>query len=790
VIDAGLVERLLNDCGSELDQLPVLQHCLMRLWDRAGAAPAAGRRHLTVQHYTEVHELAGALAEHANEILAGLEGLDRTVEQVFRALSETDKEGRITRRAIPYRQLCEETGEPEEDVPRVVDRFRADDCSFLVPSPSDAPTLADETRIDVGHEALLRRWEKVSAESAAGRTGWLRREEEDGQQYHLLRSMAERGILIQEKEFEAFEAWWRERTRTAAWAARYGGNFEQVQRLFELSRAACEEERGRREREIAEREQKRIDAATAAGREQAIIEAAAARERGVRRLFYIAAGVAAVVLLFLFAAMWQREEAIDQRSQAVAQRKEADKQRLIANEQRDIADRAMDASLKFVGNLLFLISSQTQDGSLPTAAATQLLNTAEDIFKSVPDTERTLATRVQLLNSFVDVHLELQDFRKARQYAEQARSNAEKLVATNPKDDEWKFLLFGAAYRIGDRLVFVDTRRSLQEYELADSIVRQLMESDPGNARWQEARAFVLLKIGDINLINGFFADALKWYRASLEIVSKLAASKPGINELLRHVANARMRIGDLFVRQKRWDEAYGEFQAGLKIREDLVREFPNSNIALSNLSVAYNRMALFLRESKKLDEALELFRKGFEIRSRLAKSDPNNNQWQSFLAFQYIYIADVMALKGDVAAALENYHSALPIREVLVGKDPNNVTWIRNLADLHEKVGKLLVSSASREGLAHFQAALKFRIELAKRFAESSARHRELYNVHIAMGDFLKSQQESAAARTHFEAALKVADEFLAGNPSDRAEWEVRRTRAQERVDSVKQLP
>jgi hypothetical protein len=34
-IEPELVERLLNDCGDELDQLPVLQHCLMRLWDRA-----------------------------------------------------------------------------------------------------------------------------------------------------------------------------------------------------------------------------------------------------------------------------------------------------------------------------------------------------------------------------------------------------------------------------------------------------------------------------------------------------------------------------------------------------------------------------------------------------------------------------------------------------------------------------------------------------------------------------------------------------------------------------------
>jgi tetratricopeptide (TPR) repeat protein len=41
-IEPELVERLLNDCGDEVDQLPVLQQCLMRLWDRAGAESPVG----------------------------------------------------------------------------------------------------------------------------------------------------------------------------------------------------------------------------------------------------------------------------------------------------------------------------------------------------------------------------------------------------------------------------------------------------------------------------------------------------------------------------------------------------------------------------------------------------------------------------------------------------------------------------------------------------------------------------------------------------------------------------
>jgi hypothetical protein len=35
-IEPELVQRVLNDCGDGMDQLPVLQHCLLRLWRRAG----------------------------------------------------------------------------------------------------------------------------------------------------------------------------------------------------------------------------------------------------------------------------------------------------------------------------------------------------------------------------------------------------------------------------------------------------------------------------------------------------------------------------------------------------------------------------------------------------------------------------------------------------------------------------------------------------------------------------------------------------------------------------------
>ena len=118
-IDPELVERLLNDCGTEMDQLPVLQHCLSRLWEEAGkttAADAVGARdrhrpgparRLSLDHYRNIGGFADALSRHADEILKDVPGpiLQLAVEQIFRALSELDKEGRAIRRALRFPNL-------------------------------------------------------------------------------------------------------------------------------------------------------------------------------------------------------------------------------------------------------------------------------------------------------------------------------------------------------------------------------------------------------------------------------------------------------------------------------------------------------------------------------------------------------------------------------------------------------------------------------------------------------------------------------------------------------------
>ncbi len=274
-------------------------------------------RNLTLEDYQAVGGIDHALSAHADEVMASLPGLELIVEQVFQALSEVDKEGRATRRALRFSQLLAETGAPRKQLMQVLDRFRADDCSFIVPSLSAVPELRPDTRIDVGHEALLRRWDRISSETTEEltdgrvRMGWLQHEESAGRFYRALLALLEGEfgsgkVTLPLDQVEERWRWWKSRPRTAAWAERYGGGLDKVERLFKDSRAALEAQRLRdaeAERREREAERRKIEAEEAAKRErlehQAEVERmrAEAAHRLVARTRVAAIAMAAIALI-------------------------------------------------------------------------------------------------------------------------------------------------------------------------------------------------------------------------------------------------------------------------------------------------------------------------------------------------------------------------------------------------------------------------------------------------------------------------------------------------------------
>ncbi len=108
-VDTALTARLLNNMGEQADQLPVLQHALMRIWDlvtRLDAAPHCVR--LTLGQYESIGGLSGALSHYADEAFNGLDPTGQRInETLFRALCERGPDGRYVRRPVTLGEVAQ-----------------------------------------------------------------------------------------------------------------------------------------------------------------------------------------------------------------------------------------------------------------------------------------------------------------------------------------------------------------------------------------------------------------------------------------------------------------------------------------------------------------------------------------------------------------------------------------------------------------------------------------------------------------------------------------------------------
>jgi hypothetical protein len=93
--------------------------------------------------------------------------------------------------------------------------------------PADEP-IAEATRIDISHESLLRGWTKITGTPGKDK-GWITQEDSDGKDYRSLLAAQHAGALLPANFVRERQNWWKKTRPNAAWAERYGGEFENVQ---------------------------------------------------------------------------------------------------------------------------------------------------------------------------------------------------------------------------------------------------------------------------------------------------------------------------------------------------------------------------------------------------------------------------------------------------------------------------------------------------------------------------------------------------------------------------------
>jgi energy-coupling factor transporter ATP-binding protein EcfA2 len=158
-----LVNQILNDVGTDPDQLPLMQHALMRTWFAARARWRGGNEEkvLALGDYSSVGRFSYALSRHLEEAWLSLAdvGERRIARQLFLCLSERAGEGALIRRMVKLGEVAAVAKAETGEVIKVVRVFQEEGRNFIMASPPGE--LRAESVLDISHEALLRQWARL-----------------------------------------------------------------------------------------------------------------------------------------------------------------------------------------------------------------------------------------------------------------------------------------------------------------------------------------------------------------------------------------------------------------------------------------------------------------------------------------------------------------------------------------------------------------------------------------------------------------------------------------------------
>jgi hypothetical protein len=155
-----LTQQLLNDLGDNPDQLPILQHSLMRTWTYWARYKDYEDEPVDLKHYEAIGTMSQALSLHANEAYDELdENQKRICEIIFKAITEKRGENFGIRRPTKLNEIASIADVSENEVMAVIEKFREPGRSLL--TPGFGTPLTSRSMVDISHESLMRIWVRL-----------------------------------------------------------------------------------------------------------------------------------------------------------------------------------------------------------------------------------------------------------------------------------------------------------------------------------------------------------------------------------------------------------------------------------------------------------------------------------------------------------------------------------------------------------------------------------------------------------------------------------------------------
>ncbi len=382
-IDPQLLQHLLNAIEDKNDQLPVLQHVMMRTWEFWTRNNETGIP-LRMRDYEAAGKIENALSMHANEAFDELTDEGKSIcRAMFKCLTEKGTDNKGTRHPATIKHIAEIAQSTDQKVIDVVSKFRAKGRSFL--TPGEGIPIDSDTIIDISHESLMRIWDRLKL--------WVDEEFSSVQMYlRLAEASSQYQVgktgLWRPPDLQLALNWKKTQQPSLAWAKKYNPAFEKVMVFLDAS-----------EKKYTQEEQNKV-------RLQRM-------ELNRTRKFAVAMLSAAVAFLFISVwgfqqrgeAMKKAKEADNSRAEAEFRKKESDSLRTVAEGKADKADvmrmlAQIDADSAEKNRVVAMFKSQIseQQRQLAIQQAAEATKKSETFKKEKEESQKTAEKAIEEQN--------------------------------------------------------------------------------------------------------------------------------------------------------------------------------------------------------------------------------------------------------------------------------------------------------------------------------------------------------------------------------------------------------
>lgn len=207
--DSAMVDEMVNSLRDEPAALPLLQFTASKLWENRDKS----RKLLTRRIYDEMGGVGGALARHADSVLAGMTTQDQSsVKRLFQRLVTSDG----TRAVITVSEIRAIMGQ------EVASRILKTLVQARLLTVSNIGEHGEDAQVEIVHESLISRWQTLKR--------WLEEDNENAAMLQQLREASKQWDLRGRPNGLLWSGDALDEARL--WLKRYQGGLTDLERLF------------------------------------------------------------------------------------------------------------------------------------------------------------------------------------------------------------------------------------------------------------------------------------------------------------------------------------------------------------------------------------------------------------------------------------------------------------------------------------------------------------------------------------------------------------------------------